>query len=453
MQTAERNSPETTAETADVPLQLSNIKALVEKINVEGLGRTKDDLVIKTIKELFEAKDFQQVVLKSQEVRTKLEKLGCFKNVGVFIDTSKGQDATSSGLEITFTVKELKRVLGGINTLVGNNEGSLVIGSNLPNTFGRGEKLQVEYTYGTKQSKGFNGMFVKPLHNKANSILTSSFYQQNSEWPSSGYHLCEQGISLDASFDSVPLLRHSVQWEGVWRELSCQSRTTTFPVREQAGHSLKSALRHVIHYDNRDSAVFSNRGTLFRMVQELAGLGGDVGFVKHELTYQLNVPITNDVVLQGSFQGGFMKRLNDEKMIYICDRFFLGGPHTVRGFEQRGIGPQSDNQAIGAQTYWAAGLHLFTPLPFKPGHGGLGDILRTHFFVNAGNIDNFNFGDNIKESARILTDRYRLSYGMGLMLRLGTVARIELNYCVPLKCQRGDRTHHGVQVAVGVQFL
>jgi outer membrane protein insertion porin family len=115
-------------------------------------------------------------------------------------------------------------------------------------------------------------------------------------------------------------------------------------------------------------------------------------------------------------------------------------------------------------------------LPFKPGQGGLGDILRTHFFVNAGNIDNFDFsmasslglfhnltvlnissllykGDNLKESARILTDRYRLSYGMGLMLRLGTTARIELNYCVPLRSQRGDRTNHGVQVAVGVQFL
>jgi outer membrane protein insertion porin family len=54
-------------------------------------------------------------------------------------------------------------------------------------------------------------------------------------------------------------------------------------------------------------------------------------------------------VIQGSFQGGFMKRLNDEKLIYICDRFFLGGPHTIRGFQQRGIGPQSDNQALGAQ--------------------------------------------------------------------------------------------------------
>lgn len=59
----------------------------------------------------------------------------------------------------------------------------------------------------------------------------------------------------------------------------------------------------------------------------------------------------------------------------------------------------------------------------------------------------------MKESARLLTDRYRLSYGVGLMLRLGTVARIELNYCIPQKCQRGDRPHHGVQVAVGVQFL
>ena len=37
------------------------------------------------------------------------------------------------------------------------------------------------------------------------------------------------------------------------------------------------------------------------MVQELAGLGGDVGFIKHELTYQLNVPVTEDVVSTRSY--------------------------------------------------------------------------------------------------------------------------------------------------------
>ena len=42
--------------------------------------------------------------------------------------------------------------------------------------------------------------------------------------------------------------------------------------------------------------------------------------------------------------------------------------------------------SLGANSYWAAGLHLYTPLPFRPGRGGLGDRLRTHFFVNGGNI-------------------------------------------------------------------
>lgn len=59
----------------------------------------------------------------------------------------------------------------------------------------------------------------------------------------------------------------------------------------------------------------------------------------------------------------------------------------------------------------------------------------------------------MKESARVLLDNYRLTYGVGLMLRLGSVARVELNYCFPYRSQRGDRPHQGVQLAVGVQFL
>ena len=163
-----------------------------------------------------------------------------------------------------------------------------------------------------------------------------------------------------------------MQWEGVWRELACLNRMTTFPVREQAGHSLKSAIRHIIKFDNRDSPIFSNRGTLFRMTQELAGIGGDVGFMKHEMQYQVNFPVFSDVVFQASLHGGLLKRLNDEKLIYINDRFFLGGPHSVRGFDLRGIGPHSDNQSLGGQAYWAGGLHLFTPLPFCQGQG-IGD--------------------------------------------------------------------------------
>lgn len=73
----------------------------------------------------------------------------------------------------------------------------------------------------------------------------------------------------------------------------------------------------------------------------------------------------------------------------MCDKYYLGGPLSVRGFETRGVGPHCDGNALGALAFWSAGLHLFTPLPFRPGRNGFGDLFRTHFFINSGNLGNF----------------------------------------------------------------
>lgn len=72
----------------------------MDKIHVDGLCRTKDDIIIATVKDLFQAKDFQEVIVGAHKVRGKLEGLGCFRNIGIFIDTSSGPDATPEGLEV-----------------------------------------------------------------------------------------------------------------------------------------------------------------------------------------------------------------------------------------------------------------------------------------------------------------------------------------------------------------
>ena len=56
---------------------------------------------------------------------------------------------------------------------------------------------------------------------------------------------------------------------------------------------------------------------------------------------------------------------DDSKVITMGDHFYLGGPLNVRGFEMRGLGPSSEGNAVGGLMYWAAGLHLYTPLPFR----------------------------------------------------------------------------------------
>ncbi len=40
------------------------------------------------------------MVFKASEVQRRLEKLGCFRNVGIVIDTSKGEYASPDGYEV-----------------------------------------------------------------------------------------------------------------------------------------------------------------------------------------------------------------------------------------------------------------------------------------------------------------------------------------------------------------
>jgi outer membrane protein assembly factor BamA len=64
---------------------------------------------------------------------------------------------------VTYFVKESTRGAGGVNTQVGNNEGTFGVGFQAPNIFGRGEKLRLSYDYGTKRSASFFTEYTKPL--------------------------------------------------------------------------------------------------------------------------------------------------------------------------------------------------------------------------------------------------------------------------------------------------
>lgn len=46
--------------------------------------------------------------------------------VCVCVASSSGSDALPNGLDVTFEVTEIKRLTGSYNTMVGNNEGSMV---------------------------------------------------------------------------------------------------------------------------------------------------------------------------------------------------------------------------------------------------------------------------------------------------------------------------------------
>lgn len=431
---------------------LSKIPTRVQKVHVDGLKRTKNDIVIKHVKPIFTATNFEEMVLKSEQARSVLQRLGLFKRVRIGIDIAHGPDALPDGYEVTFDVMESKTIAGGVSTMVGTNDGSVLFDIRMPNLFGRGEKINTEYAYGTKNAVGLGVTFTKPLKGDPNLLYQASVFQNTGEYPWSSYKELDRGLVSELLFQTV-LGQHSLRWEGVWRQVSCLSRSAAFAVREQCGHSVKSSLKHIFIRDRRDNRILPNSGYKIQLVQELAGLGGDVQFWKTEAEIQYNIPLLSDCVLQLCAAGGLMEPLKPGSKFTISDRFFLGGPLTLRGFNIKGAGPNQDGSALGADTYWSGGVHLYTPLPFRPGRGGFGDYFRIHGFLNAGNLRDTSLKEGYKNVLSNLARDLRWSCGVGIVARLGGIARVELNYCWPIGTQPGDSLNPGLQFGIGIHFL
>ena len=86
----------------------------------------------------------------------------------------------------------------------------------------------------------------------------------------------------------------------------------------------------------------------------------------------------------------------------------------------RGLGPNSENCALGGLMYWAAGLHLYAPIPLAgmTKASGFFDLFRTHMFVNAGNLVS---DSNLLQNSRgfqgnidAAVQNFRLTYGIGI---------------------------------------
>jgi outer membrane protein insertion porin family len=107
------------------------------------------------------------------------------------------------------------------------------------------------------------------------------------DFPWSGFKQNDKGLLFDMELNPTGTSKHNIQYEAAFRNVTC-SKQASFRVREQSGPNLKSALRYIWTKDKRDSPIFPVTGSLMRLTTELAGLGGDVGFLKNELTLQSN---------------------------------------------------------------------------------------------------------------------------------------------------------------------
>lgn len=161
----------------------------------------------------------------------------------------------------------------------------------------------------------------------------------------------------------------------------------------------------------------------------------------------------------------------------LPDRFFIGGPETLRGFEFHGVGPSDvrrtpapatagaaateaeanvpKRDALGGDLFCGIFAALGVPLPGRFGEMGL----HAHAFVNGGSSvlvagrsrdsstgaeDGSSLGGLLRQKVKQLGQTMRWSTGLGLVAPT-PFGRFEANFVWVLTHQEHDRLKRGFQ--------
>lgn len=108
--------------------------------------------------------------------------------------------------------------------------------------------------------------------------------------------------------------------------------------------------------DTRNSFLFTRRGNRTSLSSELAGLGGDFSYVKLEARTAQFIPTFDSLEQTLSIVGsiGTISPYGSSDEVPFYDRFYLGGPESLRGFDFREISERDDDdpsESIGGNSY------------------------------------------------------------------------------------------------------
>jgi outer membrane protein insertion porin family len=168
---------------------------------------------------------------------------------------------------------------------------------------------------------------------------------------------------------------------------------------------------------------------------ELTGgpLGGDDQFAKLNLSTQWYLPLPAGFVLVSLLEAGALDGLTrDPHDIPYFDYFFMGGSGlslgtSLRGYDERTVGPQSGGYAVGGKTLFKESMELRFPVLRNP-------TIFLLTFADAGNVWRSFEETNPSDVKR--------SVGLGIRLFMPFVGMIGLDYGLGLDYEdsRGLRT-------------
>jgi outer membrane protein insertion porin family len=399
----------------------------VHRVEVRGNLRTQDRVIRRELR-IYPGDSFDGEQIRRSLAR--LDNLGFFEEVNVETEPTDQPNAE----DLVVRVKEAKT--GSFSFGGGFSSVDRVVGlieleqrnfdwRNAPTFIGAGQDLRLRVEIGTVR-RFFDVSFTEPWAFGHPLSLGFDAYNRTrlrSRRLGLGYEEEQRGGGVRLGHDFTDRLTGGLSYQLFHTEISDVVEEASADLKAEQGRSAVSVTGMSLSWDGRDNRFDPTQGLFVFSFADVAGglFGADRDFFRLQGGVSHYLPHAGRFVFEARLHTGLVDAYGDSAEVPIFERFFGGGAGTIRGFEERRVGPRdpSSTDPIGGEAMLVGTLEeVLTVVRDERGRS----ILKGSVFLDVGNVwrrvgdygESFKVGTGL--GARVTTPLGPVRVAVGLPL-------------------------------------
>ena len=338
-------------------------RTYVERIDISGNTTTRDKVIRREFR-LAEGDPFNNIRVRRS--RDRIQSLGFFQdNLEIQQNQGSAPDRVVLGVEVEERATGQLQLSAGYSSL----EHFLVnVSVEQRNFMGRGQEVRAAVNY-SGYSKSLELGFTEPYLFDRNIAVGFDLYRRDLNsfnfYGTSRTTTYQQNTTGGQIRMGVPLteqlqvaLRYGLNYDQVTLNQSvyysdpdgpgplppqCDPLLAGRYLCDTIGNRLTSSVGYSLVWDTLNNRLRPSHGERIILSQDLAGLGGDVHYLRSRLSGAKYWDVFHHFIFSISLEGGYINSFDSggpgSDPVRLTDRFFLGSPQ-IRGFDIRGVGPR-----------------------------------------------------------------------------------------------------------------
>jgi outer membrane protein insertion porin family len=315
--------------TVDVQFEIAKgEKIYFEKINITGNTRTRDKVIRRELK-VAEGDLYSSSKIKRS--KQEIDNLGYFKKANL---------TTTSGTapnKVILNVEVEEKPTGSISFGAGYSSVDSLVGMiqlSQDNFLGKGQKLDLRAQLGGSNQLIFS--FTEPWLFDTRWSAGINLFNMERWYEDFDSNSTGGSISFGHPVGEFTRVDFSYEYEEI--DISDVDDDAVLEIRKQEGKTTTGAITMGIIRNTLDNRFIPRMGALTRFSTKFAGVGGENKFVTFIGSACKYFPMPRDSAFMIRGTIGYSTGYGGDD-VPIFERFFLGGLDSLRGFEDRSVGP------------------------------------------------------------------------------------------------------------------